>query len=179
MTEGFFWKIHICWLLDPYRKGLLNVDRQCGFWLKHAHFHRTVKYCKSCIKIQNVNDWVSKTWWYYTIVCLDSLMIILGHHCVVIVLAKMLIWAPFSHSICIFLSILTVLTKYILGEPFSFSFFLNSLEGQNLGFCFHCTRCVLYHFLVVQEERAAKTILANFTYKFLCFIFLWLQFHVE
>ena len=33
---------------------------------------------------------------------LDTLMIILGHHCVVIWLAKMLIWAFFSQSRCTF-----------------------------------------------------------------------------
>ena len=29
-------------------------------------------------------------------------MIILGHHCVAILLAKILIWAPFSQSMCTF-----------------------------------------------------------------------------
>ena len=33
---------------------------------------------------------------------LDSLMTILGHHFVAILLAKMLIWAPFSQSTCTF-----------------------------------------------------------------------------
>ena len=35
-------------------------------------------------------------------VCLDSSMIILGHHFVAILLAKMLIWAPFSQLMCTF-----------------------------------------------------------------------------
>ena len=38
---------------------------------------------------------------------MDSLMIVLGH-CVVLLLAKMLIWAPFSQSMCTF----SVLTLY-------------------------------------------------------------------
>ena len=33
---------------------------------------------------------------------LDFLMIILSHHCVAILLAKMLIWTPFSQSMCTF-----------------------------------------------------------------------------
>ena len=33
---------------------------------------------------------------------MDSLMIILGHHCVAVLLAKMLIWAPFSQLMCTF-----------------------------------------------------------------------------
>ena len=36
------------------------------------------------------------------IVCLDSLITILGHHYATILLAKMLIWAPFSQSMCAF-----------------------------------------------------------------------------
>ena len=36
------------------------------------------------------------------LVCLDSLMIILGHPCVAILLEKMLMWAPFSQSMCSF-----------------------------------------------------------------------------
>ena len=36
------------------------------------------------------------------IVCLDSLMIILGHHYVTILLAKTLNWTPFSQSMCNF-----------------------------------------------------------------------------
>ena len=36
------------------------------------------------------------------LVCLDSLMIILGHHYVAILLEKMLIWAPFSQLMCTF-----------------------------------------------------------------------------
>ena len=39
------------------------------------------------------------------LVCLDSLMIIVGHHCVAFLLVKMLIWVPFSQSMCI--SVLT------------------------------------------------------------------------
>ena len=34
-------------------------------------------------------------------------MIILGQHYVTILLAKMLIWEPFSQSMCTFLSVLT------------------------------------------------------------------------
>ena len=53
------------------------------------------------------------------IVCLDSLMIILGHHYVTILLAKTLNWAPFSQSMCNFYfcinprSILTFLMRDI------------------------------------------------------------------
>ena len=35
-------------------------------------------------------------------VCLDFLMIILSHHCVRMLLARMLIWASFSQSMCTF-----------------------------------------------------------------------------
>ena len=36
------------------------------------------------------------------LVRLDSLMTILGHHCVATLLVKMLIWAPFSQLMCTF-----------------------------------------------------------------------------
>ena len=34
-------------------------------------------------------------------------MIMLGHHCVAILLVKMLIWVPFLQSMCTFISVLT------------------------------------------------------------------------
>ena len=37
-----------------------------------------------------------------SLVCLDYLMIILGHHYITVLLAKMLIQAPFSQSMCTF-----------------------------------------------------------------------------
>ena len=42
-------------------------------------------------------------------------MIILGYHCVAILLAKMLIWAHFSHSMCTF-SVLTPACSSHLGN---------------------------------------------------------------
>ena len=54
-----------------------------------------------------------------------------GSHCVAILLAKMLIWAPFSQLMCTFFSLLTPVKK----KSFSFVCRINSFQNQNTHEC--------------------------------------------
>ena len=61
-------------------------------------------------------------------------MIMLGHHCVAILLAKMLIWAPFSQSMCTFFSVLTPAVTHVLPtktSKFSGESMLHILPSRN------------------------------------------------